>query len=81
MKNKEELEKKTGIKCFSFCVMNPPYGDSTSSDKKLHHTFVTKCNEISDINVVVMPFRMFEATNNKLVKIQIFYLKNLLPKT
>ena len=77
MKNKEELEKKTGVKRFSVCVMNPPYGDSTSSDKKLHHTFVTKCNEISDINVVVMPFRMFEATNNKFDKYKDEYNKSL----
>ena len=86
MKNKEELEKKTGVKCFSsidgikkwnYAIMNPPYGDSTSSDKKLHHTFVTKCNEISDINVVVMPFRMFEATNNKFDKYKDEYNKSL----
>ena len=36
MKNKEELEKKTGIKCISVCVMNPPY------DKNLHIKFMEK---------------------------------------
>ena len=51
MKNKEELEKKTGVKCissidgikkFDICLMNPPY------DKTLHLKFLEKVIEFTD---------------------------------
>ena len=47
MKNKEELEKKTGVKKFDICLMNPPY------DKNLHLKFLEKviniCNKVVSI--------------------------------
>ena len=65
MKNKEELEKNTGVKHFDICLMNPPYGTNESGNKDIHFKFVSKCNQISNKNIVIMPFRMFIATNNK----------------
>ena len=62
MKNKEELEKKTGVKCissidvikkFDICLMNPPYSRGTDA---LHLQFVDKCLEISDKQVAIFPF-------------------------
>ena len=43
MKNKEELEKKTGTKRFSFCVMNPPYSGGTRKGDGLYVDFINKC--------------------------------------
>lgn len=49
MKNKEELEKKTGVKRFSVCVMNPPYNGS------LELKFLEKVIDICDDVVTVQP--------------------------
>ena len=49
MKNKEELEKKTGVKHFSVCVMNPPY------DKTLHLKFLEKVIEFTDKVISIQP--------------------------
>ena len=58
MKNKEELEKKTGIKCissidgikcFSCCVMNPPYKHG------LGNSFLHKVLNISDKLITIQP--------------------------
>ena len=58
MKNKEEFEKKTGVKCissidgikrFSVCVMNPPYSGT------LHLDFLEKVNKICEKTISVEP--------------------------
>ena len=58
MKNKEELEKKTGVKCissidgikrFSCCVMNPPY------DSGLGNRFLDKVIDIANKVITVQP--------------------------
>ena len=58
MKNKEELEKKTGVKCissidvikrFSVCVMNPPY------DNSLHLKFLEQMYAICKQGVSIQP--------------------------
>ena len=53
MKNKEEVEKKTGVKRFDICIQNPPYSRGTDA---LHLQFVDKCLEISDKQVAIFPF-------------------------
>ena len=69
MKNKEELEKKTGIKCissidgikrFDICIQNPPYSRGTDA---LHLQFVDKCLEISDKQVAIFPFTFVTKKN------------------
>ena len=69
MKNKEELEKKTGIKCISsidgikkwnYAIMNPPYGMGTST---IHLQFVDKCLDIAEQQIVIMPFKFIYKTN------------------
>lgn len=49
MKNKEELEKKTSVKHFSVCVMNPPYSDT------LHLKFLENCIKYCDTVVNISP--------------------------
>ena len=56
MKNKEELEKKTGVKKFDICLMNPPY------DKSLHLKFLKNVIEVTDNVVTVQPVRWIEET-------------------
>ena len=65
MKNKEELEKKTGAKCissidgikrFSFCVMNPPYSGGTRKGDGLYVDFINKCIDLSYNVISVNPF-------------------------
>ena len=51
---KKEVEKKTGIEHFDICLSNPPYGDSGDNTK--HLKFASKCLEISDREIVIMPF-------------------------
>lgn len=51
MKNKEELEKKTGVKKFDICLMNPPY------DKTLHLKFLREVLKISDKVINISPVR------------------------
>ena len=41
MKNKEELEKKTGVKRFDICLMNPPYSQRHNNNP-IHFQFVEK---------------------------------------
>ena len=71
MKNKEELENKTGIKCissidgikrFSCCVMNPPYAGKNPGDS-IYIDFINNCLEISDKLVVVSPLTGFLGHN------------------
>ena len=63
---KKEVEKKTGVKKVNICLMNPPYGTDGSQD--LHYKFVEKCLDISDINIVVMPFGLINKSSSKATK-------------
>ena len=56
MKNKEELEKKTGVKKWNYAIMNPPY------DKSLHLKFLEKVIEVTDKVVTIQPVRWIEET-------------------
>ena len=79
MNNKEELEKKTGVKRFDICLMNPPYGNKKSgSSPFLHFYFVNKCLEIADKNVVIMPSRLLYSTTKEYDNIKNLYNKSLL---
>ena len=49
MKNKEELEKKTGVKKFDICLMNPPYAGN------LHLKFLEQMYAISKKGVSIQP--------------------------
>lgn len=49
MKNKEELEKKTGVKHFDICLMNPPY------DSGLGNRFLDKVIDIANKVITVQP--------------------------
>ena len=62
MKNKEELEKKTGVKKFDICLMNPPY------DCNLHLKFLEKIIEVCNITINISPSDRFTNINleNKL---------------
>ena len=62
MNNKEELEKKTGIKKFDICLMNPPY------DGNLHLKFLEKVVEVCNITINISPSDRFTNINleNKL---------------
>ena len=53
MKNKEELEKKTGIKKFDICLMNPPYADYTNTFLDIN--FVNNVNKIVDKGCYIYP--------------------------
>ena len=63
MKNKEELEKKTGVKCISCCVMNPPYG--AKGNDIIHLKFVDKCLDIADKQIAIYPFTFVTKVTNK----------------
>ena len=65
MKNKEEFEKRAevkcissidGIKCISFCVMNPPYSGGTRKGDGLYVDFINKCIDLSYNVISVNPF-------------------------
>ena len=51
MKNKEELEKKTDVKRFSCCVMNPPFnsGGERGGEYSIESDFVNNLNKIVDL--------------------------------
>ena len=64
MKNKEELEKKTGVKCissidgikkFDICLMNPPYLGDSRNDYNFPLKFLNKVCEITDKIVSIQP--------------------------
>lgn len=55
MKNKEELKKKTGVKRFSVCLMNPPYHRGV-----LELKFLEKVIEITDKVVSIQPVRWLQ---------------------
>ena len=55
MKNKEELEKKTGVKKFDICLMNPPYLGDSRNDYNFPLKFLNKVCEITDKIVSIQP--------------------------
>ena len=59
MKNKEELEKKTGVKKFDICLMNPPY------DRGLHLKFLEKVIECTDTVISIQPCEFIARTHLK----------------
>ena len=59
MKNKEELEKNTGVKKFDICLMNPPY------DKNLHLKFLEKVINICNKVVSIQPCEFIARTHLK----------------
>ena len=59
MKNKEELEKKTGVKHFDICLMNPPY------DRGLHLKFLEKAINICNKVVSIQPCEFISRTHLK----------------
>lgn len=65
MNNKEELEKKTGIKHFDICLMNPPYGMRTDT---IHLKFVDEVLKIADKQVTIMPFKFIYKDHKNAVK-------------
>ena len=52
----EQLEKKTGIKKFDICLMNPPY------DKSMHLKFLKNVIKVTGNVVTVQPVRWIEET-------------------
>ena len=67
MKNKEELEKKTGVKKFDICLMNPPYS------RKLHLKFLEKVIEVTDKVVTVQPVNWLTSPNDRKNKNSTYY--------
>ena len=62
MKNKEELEKKTGVKRFDICLMNPPYSQRHNNNP-IHFQFVEKVLGIAEKQIVIMPSRILHTTS------------------
>ena len=62
MKNKEELEKKTGVKRFDICIQNPPYSQRHNNNP-IHFQFVEKVLEIAEKQIVIMPSRILHTTS------------------
>lgn len=56
-----ELEKKTGVKKFDICLMNPPYDNR---GMYLDMQFVEKVNEISNIQIVIHPAKKWVSNTN-----------------
>ena len=66
MKNKEELEKKTGVKRFDICLMNPPY---SNKEQFLDMKFVEEVNKICDVVISVQPGQKFISGTSTINKI------------
>lgn len=47
---------------FDICLMNPPY-NTRRSNNPLHFTFVDKCLELSDKQIVIMPSRLIDTNS------------------
>ena len=62
MKNKEELEKKTGVKKFDICLMNPPYSQRHNNNP-IHFQFVENVLGIAEKQIVIMPSRILHTTS------------------
>ena len=65
MKN-EEILKENNVKRFSVILMNPPYG--VSGDNTLHLKFSDKCLDISETEIVIMPFTFIIQPANQNIK-------------
>lgn len=50
-----------GIKKWSFCLMNPPYGMATNT---IHLKFVDKCLDIANKQITIMPFKFITKHHN-----------------
>ena len=57
MKNTEELEKKTVVKHFDICLMNPPYS-SIENGASLDIKFLDEVTNISDRVISIQPAKM-----------------------
>lgn len=66
MKNKEELEKKIGVKKFDICLMNPPY---SNKEQFLDMKFVEEVNKICDVVISVQPGQKFISGTSTINKI------------
>ena len=64
MEKKEELEKKTGVKKFDICLMNPPYADRSNGGMYLDMQFVEKVNEISNMQIAIHPAKKWISDTN-----------------
>ena len=53
---RRKTNKKTGVKHFDICLMNPPYADKEAN--RLDVQFVSKVNKISNINIAIYPERL-----------------------
>ena len=62
MKNKEELEKKTGVKRFDICIQNPPYSQRHNNNP-IHFQFVENVLGIAEKQIVIMPSRILHTTS------------------
>ena len=51
----EVLEKKTGVKKFDICLMNPPYLGDSRNDYNFPLKFLNKVCEITDKIVSIQP--------------------------
>ena len=58
----EQLEKKTGVKKFDICFMNPPYSQRHNNNP-IHFQFVEKVLEIAEKQIVIMPSRILHTTS------------------
>ena len=56
---KKEVEKKTGIKKFDICLMNPPYS------RKLHLKFLEKVIEISNKVITIQPINWLTSPDDR----------------
>lgn len=62
----EIMKKYNNGKKFDVCLMNPPYGSCKSGNGSfLHFDFANKCSSISNLNICIMPFRMFKSSSKK----------------
>ena len=62
MEKKEELEKKTGVKKFDICLMNPPYSQRHNNNP-IHFQFVENVLGIVEKQIVIMPSRILHTTS------------------
>ena len=75
MNNKEELEKKTGVKKFDICLMNPPYNGT------LHIRFLENVSNIANTIISVQPIIwLFGQNKNSTAKDQMNSLFNNINK-
>ena len=60
---RRKTNKKTGVKHFDICLMNPPYGDV--GNNTIHLKFVKECLNVCNSIVAIFPFMFtIQPTNN-----------------